>query len=117
MKMLLSKSDILAVPLKTKDIEIPDLGTVRIQELKGRQRDDFERSTAQGQKANNDFRKLRAKLVVASLVNEDGTLMFVESEIDTVNEKFSAKVLDLLFMEILTFNGMTQAASDEQEKN
>jgi hypothetical protein len=113
----LSKSDLVSIKLKTLDVVIPEYGTVRIREMTGKQRDSFEFDAARGQKRDNDFRKMRAKIVVASVVEEDGSLMFTEDDVDTVNEKIPARVLDLLFTSILAFNGMSQQAADELEKN
>lgn len=113
----LTKADLLSIKLKTKDVELPEYGTIRIRELTGRQRDTFEFDAAKGQKRDNDFRKMRAKMVAASVVSEDGALMFVESDVEEVNEKVPAQVLDLLFTEILSFNNMSKEAEEEVEKN
>lgn len=94
---ILAASDIVQEVVAT-----PEWGTgtgVIIQGMTGVDRDAYETSMREEdskgrQKAN--FKNLRARLIAFSAVDEDGSRIFTESQVEELGNK-SAKVLDRLF--------------------
>ena len=114
-RKFLTAAEVQETPLRVKELQLPDSnGWVRIMEIRGRQRDQFERLVAAGRKKNDDFRGMRAKVVMWSLVNEDRSLMFTnEKDLD----ELGAKATNYLFDEVLEFNGMNKDAVSDAEGN
>lgn len=69
--------------LPRKTIHIPELGgDVIVQGMSGAQRDEFERSL---RKPNGDLRgNIRARAIVRSVINEDGSRVFSDDDIAAV---------------------------------
>lgn len=98
--MLLTKDVILSADdLGHEDLEVPEWGgTVRIRALTGAERDAYEASMQQ-QRGKNFVRNLanvRAKLVVRTVIGEDGERLFTDSEANALGRK-SAAALDRIF--------------------
>ena len=85
--------------IKTKEIEVPEWGgTVLVKALNGHERDSFEGSIMKGTGVNAkvDIENIRAKLVVRSIVGEDGKRLFSDSDAEILSRK-SAAALDRVF--------------------
>lgn len=100
-RVLLSKEDILKrTDLETEEVEVPEWGgTVLVRALSGTERDAYEASCMSDRGKQGMVRNLanvRAKLVVRSLVDEDGKRLFTDGDAAALGET-SAAVLDRLF--------------------
>lgn len=113
---LLSKAEILAAAdLKTEDVTVEEWGgTVRIKGLSGTGRDAFEESLFTGSGANRkqDLRNIRARLVAATLVDENGARLFSDQEVAELGAK-SAAALGRCFDAAQRLNGMSPAVQAE----
>ena len=113
--VVLTADDLLNATLRTKDINIPILGgKVLARELNGAQRDDYERLCAQGKHKGDDYRSLRARLVIMSLEGEGGKKLLDIKQLGAVN-RMPAAILDRLFDTLLEFNGMSPDAEENAE--
>lgn len=98
--MLLSKEDILkADDLEREECEVPEWnGSVIVRALNGKERDDYEASCVEqrGKDMHRNLRNVRAKLVVRSVINEDGERLFEDRDANALGLK-SAAALDRVF--------------------
>lgn len=117
---VLSAKDFLSQRLQTFEVVLPDdSGIILIRELSGGERDELEHKLARGRRNNDDYRKVRAYAVAMSMVDESHTKMFdkgSDKDIRAINE-LSGRVLNAIFDEILTRNGMKAQVVEELEKN
>lgn len=95
---LLSRDQILdAKDLDTKDVPVPEWGgTVRVRMLSGEERDEFEASMIEMKKdgsVKRNVANVRARLVAAVVINEDGENIFNRADIRMLGRK-SAAALD-----------------------
>ncbi|GAB3117818.1 hypothetical protein GCM10027160_28930 [Streptomyces calidiresistens] len=114
---LLSKAQILAADdLPTRDVKVPEWGgSVRVRTLSGTERDQFEADSMKGKGKNRDINlaNMRARLVAATCVYEDGTLMFDEpSDVIALGRK-SAAALDRVYTAAAELSGITDADMEE----
>jgi len=128
-KKLLSREEILgANDLPTEDVEVPEWeGSVRVRTLTGTERDEFESSIITMKKVKKgkrtvtesapNLRNIRAKLVARSIVKEDGTLMFPNSEDVFVLGEKSAAALDRVYEVSARLSKITDEDIEELEKN
>lgn len=97
---LLSRDAILAVDDRDYDeVSIPEWGgSVRIRSITGAQRDAYEQSLMQqrGNSRQMNLRNARAKLIVLCAVDERGSPLFTEADVNALSRK-NAKPLDRLF--------------------
>ncbi len=114
---LLSKDAIFSTPArKHVEIEVPEWGgSVRLQSLTGRERDDFEASTvkmrAGRQESNMD--NFRARFSALCIVDEQGTRMFrTRADIDMLGNT-SVSALQRIFNKCQEMNGMTDDDVEE----
>jgi len=114
---LLNKNQILdAQDLEHIDIEVPEWGgTVRVSTISGKARDRFETSLLNS-KNKVTTENIRAKLVASCLVDQDGKLLFSESDIEKLGNK-NAKILDRIFAVAQTLNGIGNQEVEELSKN
>jgi len=117
--MLLNKDQILAAEdLPFRDVDVPEWkGTIRVRTMTGGERDAFEASIydtdKDGVKLNrNDF---RAKLLSKVIVDENGTRLFTDKEIEKLSGK-SAKAIQRLFDVAQEINGISKAEQEVIEK-
>ena len=98
--MLLSRESILnASDMAYEDVHVPEWGgEIRIRSLTGEERDAFEAGLVRqsGKKTKADLNNLRAKLVAACAIAEDGTKLFQPMDVYTLGEK-NAAALDRVF--------------------
>jgi len=109
---LLSRDAILAAQDVTyEELAVPEWGgTVRIKALTGEQRDAFESSCVVERKDGSEkfsARDFRAKFVARVIVDEKGTRIFSEEDVQALSRK-SAKALDRIFEVGARLAGMTK---------
>lgn len=115
---MLSREDILkADDRKTVEVEIPEWGgTVLLMEMSAKERDDYEVSLqtfdANG-KASFNPENVRAKLVSACLVDENGQRMFTVNDLAQKN----GRVIDRLFQAASELNSVAESAIEDAAKN
>ena len=111
------KERILAAQdLTSEPVSVPEWGeTVKVRVMTGADRDSLTASMRDGS-GNVDLMKYRARLLVRCIVNDDGSTMFSESEIDALNAK-SSIALDRLFSVADRLNGVKPDAVEAAEKN
>ncbi len=106
---LLSKEAILAVQDTARElVGVPEWGgAVWVRGLTGSERDAFEGEVVQrnGRDVRMNTRNLRARMVVLSVVNEDGSRMFAYHDIEALGEK-SARALDRIFAVAQRLSGL-----------
>jgi len=114
---LLTKEAILnSTDRATKIVEVPAWGgSVTLQEMTGRQRDRFE-SIVLNEKVRRTIPDLKAWLVAQSIVDEQGNLMFTESEVGKLAEKSALALFDIV-KHIRELNGLEASAVETAEKN
>lgn len=113
---ILSKKDILdKKDNKSKTIEVPEWGgEVIVSTMSGFARDRFEASVL-GKNGGVNTANIRAKLVAACLVNEEGKLLFTEDDIIKLGGK-SCTALDRIFEEAQTLNSIGEKEIEELAK-
>jgi hypothetical protein len=107
--------------LPVEIVDIPEWGgEVTVKGLTGKQRDAYEMQVFQYNKKHNnvDWKRenMRAKLIVLSCVDEDGSLLFEESDIQALGEK-SSSALDRIFEVAQRLSGITKKDVEELEKD
>jgi hypothetical protein len=114
---MLSRDEILSkAVLRRETVTVPELGgDVILQEMSGAFRDAWEQSL---QDRDNHGRLVnpRAKLVVATLVNEDGSRVFGDDDVDRVGNMPSS-VLDRLCNVAQRLNLLRHEDLEESRKN
>ena len=101
--------------LPQQSVECPEWGqTLHVRTLTGNERDDFENAvqTASKNKGGIDLRGLKIKLVLLTLCDEDGELLFDATDALVLNSK-SSKVIDRIFQVAQKLNGLTAEDVDE----
>ena len=108
-----------AVDLPKQSVECPEWGqTLNVRTLTGNERDDFENAvqTASKNKGGIDLRGLKIKLVLLTLCDEDGELLFDATDALVLNSK-SSKVIDRIFQISQRLNGLTAEDTEEMLGN
>ena len=115
--MVLSKEQILqADDLKRESVDTPEWdGEVLLRELRGRERDAFEEGSLDS-KRNVSMANMRARLVAASAIDEQGERLFTNKEAAQLGDK-SATALNRLFEVCCRLSGITSDDVDKLEKN
>lgn len=118
---ILTKAEILAASdLVTQTVDVPEWGgSVVIRAMSGAQRDAYELSLtkpgADG-KFVIDPENMRAKLLLYTLVDEQGNPLFTVDDLAALSAK-SAAALARVFVAAQTLNGLDRGAVDEAVKN
>ncbi|MCH7706711.1 MAG: hypothetical protein IIB33_06655 [Chloroflexi bacterium] len=105
--------------LPKQSVECPEWGqTLHVRTLTGSERDDFENTVQSASKGKGgiDLRGLKIKLVLLTLCDEDGELLFDATDALVLNSK-SSKVIDRIFQVSQQLNGLTAEDVDEMVKN
>jgi len=100
---MLSKSDLLAIKLETREVKLSQ-GSVLIKEFTASDREGFELlalNMTKGKGAKN----MKAKLISVSVVNEQGGRVFGDDEVAQISQ-MPSRVTEEIFNEILSLNGM-----------
>ena len=92
--------------------------TLHVRTLTGVEYDDFQNAVQQAGKSGGgiDLRGLRIKLVLMTLCDENGDLLFDATDEIVLNSK-SSKVIDRIFQVSQRLNGLTAEDADEMVKN
>lgn len=118
--MILTKAAILAADdIKTVPVPVPEWGgDVLVRGMTGTQRDDYEQAIMAGKGANREvnLRNARTKLVVRSVVNADGELLFAEQDAVALGRK-SAAALQRVFDVATSLSGLSKEDLDELTEN
>ena len=111
---MLSREEILSkAVLKTEKVNIPELGgDIIISEMTGAARENWENSIEEKGKRTN----LRAKLLVASIVDESGNRLFTFDDVEAVS-KLPFSIVEKLCDISSKLNGFTAEEIDKAEKN
>lgn len=108
-----------ATTLPRTVLHIPELGgDVILQGMSGTDRDAWEQSLVRGRGKKRDvnLQNVRAKLVVRSLINEDGSRMFTDAEAPAVGA-IRVDVLNQLFEAAQKLSGVSDEDVDELGKS
>jgi hypothetical protein len=120
MGRFLTREDILAASdITTEILEVPEWdGSVRIRGLTGNERDVYEQSivTMRGNRVLPKFAGARARLVALSIVDDDGKLLFSETDVAELGKK-SASGLQRVYEAARKLSGLTEEDVDELVKN
>jgi hypothetical protein len=114
---MLSKDQITAkTKLKTEVVRIPEWdGDVIVSEMTGEGRDMWEQSLNE-RDSQKRLVSPRAKLVVATVVDENGNAMFTEKDIPVVT-RLGFKSLDRICQVANRLNSITEEALEDHKKN
>jgi len=113
MAEILTKEQILqADDRRMEEVEVPEWGgKVMVRGLTGTERDEFETELlAAGRRG--DYRGVRAKLVVRSIVDAAGAPLFTRADIDELGNK-SGVALDRVFAVAQRLSGLRQKDIEE----
>lgn len=116
---ILSRDDILGVQdLKTEEIKVPEWGgTVLVRSLTGAERDAYEQAVLDSRDEEGDkVRNIRARLVAASIVNEDGEQEFSLDDVDALGAK-NARALERVFNVAMKLSGISEDDVEDLEGN
>jgi hypothetical protein len=118
---MLTKQSILAKNDQAyEDVPVPEWSEdgeeayVRVRGLTSRERDAFEADIAIGEKVNYD--NVRAKLFVRTVVDENGQLIFAETDVPLLGIK-SAKALARVYTAAAKLSGLTKDDVESLAKN
>ena len=118
--MALKRDAILsAVDIVTEEVPVPEWGgSVLVRARNGAERDAYEGSmiTGRGKDAELNLRDVRAKLVVASAVDETGARLFTDADIAALSRK-SAAALDRVFAVAQKLSGISKDDVEALAKN
>lgn len=116
---ILNRKQILeADDIAVETVHIPEWGgDVLVRGLTGYERDQLERAVIELKGKRAIIRdNIRAKMVSMSVVDEDGNLVFSESDIEALGKK-SASALQRIFEVAQRLSGLTDIDVEELEKN
>lgn len=124
---VLKRDEILAVKdYKRVLVDVPEWGgSVYVATLTGSGRDAFEQYVMPSAKEQEESKKtgkkvvtknFRAALLSRCLVDEEGTLLFNESDIEALGQK-SARAIERLVDVAQEINGLSKKDAEELEKN
>lgn len=117
---LLSKDAILKrTDLRVEDVDVPEWGgTVRVREMTGSERDQFEMASIvrRGKNREVNLRNLRARLVVMSCVDEKGERLFSNADIEALG-KLGAAGIQRVYDKAMELSGLSDADVDELTEN
>ena len=105
--------------LPRESLECPEWGqTLHVRTLTGAERDEFENTVQSASKGKGglDLRGLKIKLVLLTLCDDHGDLLFDATDALVLNSK-SSKVIDRIFQVAQKLNGLTADDVDEMVGN
>ena len=111
--MSLSRDAIVgAAKLRIVSVAVPEWGgTVNLREMTAGQRDQFDALQLATDEATR-FQDIRARLLVNSICDDAGNLLFTPFDVPTVTG-FPAGVVNRLWEECLELNGMKPGAAEK----
>lgn len=115
--MLLSKKDILEhSDLKTELVHVPEWGgSVKVSTMSGSARDQFEAAIAKIGGGINT-KNIRAKLAVATIVDDNNQPLFDEKDLEALGKK-SCAALDRIFAVAQKLNLISDSEVETLAKN
>lgn len=121
---LLTKDQIQAcINLRSEVVFVPEWGgDVMVRELTGEERDSYEQSIFEARRVGNkteitpNLRNVKARMVVRCVINEDGTRLFGDADVEWVGKK-SASALNRIVDVAERLSGLTKKDVAELEKN
>lgn len=121
------RNALLASTFRHVDVPIEGVGTFRLRELSGAERDKFEvaifnevTELVDGKPVTRrklNQLHLRANLVALCLVGEDNQRLFADDEVAQLSEGVTTAVLGELFLEAQKLNGLDGEAVEAAAKN
>jgi len=116
--MLLDKSAIFnADDSKTEDIEIPEWGgTVRVKAMTYAQRTKYLNSITKDENGEVNDNNIMAKLVIASVIDENGNYMFSNGDMNQLTKKNSS-IIDRIGLVATNLAGLKQEKEEDAVKN
>ena len=110
---VLTRDGILgAQDLGHEDYDVPEWGgAVRLRAMSGAERENLSRITD-----GKDNFELLCHMLAASLVDEDGALLFTAADVDALKRKNGA-VVKRIVDRVLVLNGLSEEGVSELEKN
>ena len=114
---LLSKEQILnSHDRQSEIVEVPEWGgQVKVCTMSGTARDRFEASIAD-KSGGVDMQNIRAKLAAATIVDDNGNLMFSDDDVKALGNK-SCAALDRVFAASQRVNAITNTDVEKLAKN
>ena len=111
--MGLDRATILGLAkLRIIPVEVPEWnGTVYLREMTAGQRDQFDALQLASDESTR-FQNIRARLLIMSLCDESGALLFTGADIPTVSG-FPAGIVNRLWESCLDLNGMRPGAAEK----
>lgn len=121
MSKVLSKTDILAASdMTTETVDVPEWGgSVIVRSMSGAQRDQYEATLmtrGDDGRLEVNTQNMRAKLVLHTVVDESGALLFTADELDALSAK-SASAIERVAEVAQRLNGLNRSAVMDAEKN
>lgn len=117
---LLTRDEILSADdIKTEIIEVPEWGgEVKVKALTGAQRDRFEQNSVEGKGKDTkvNLTNIRARLVAASVVDDNNKPIFQDSDVKALGAK-SAAALNRVFEVAQRLSGLTEEDVKELTEN
>lgn len=118
--MALNRDQILEVAdLKTETVSVPEWGgEVIVASMTGEARDVWEQSlvVAEGGKSRANLENIRARLVVATVVDENGNRLFTDKDVAILGRKSSA-ALERVCKVAQRLNGLTATDVEQLKGN
>ena len=105
---VLDRAAILAAPLKTEELEVPELGgTVLVRELTAKERNEFSYPFASEDPkvVQKNLLNMHARLAQMCLVDKSGVVLFKKNEVGKL-EEVSAGALQRIFDKCRELSGM-----------
>lgn len=102
---------------RTKDSEVPELGTVRLQALPAGDAVEFQAGIQKEQSEGRDGSALMFDLVARSWIDADGNPLFPIAEGVAEARALAPKDFEHVLKDVLLLNGMSKEAVAEAEKN
>ncbi len=114
---MLSRDEILSkTSLKKQIVSVPEWGgEIYVSEMSGQARDEWEQSL-QERNSNNQLVSPRAKLVIATVVDENGNRLFTDKDTEQIG-KLSAVSLSNICVVAQKLNKLLADDLDEAKKN
>lgn len=117
---LLKRADILAAnDIQTQIVQVPEWGgEVAVRGMTGLERDEFEASIVEGsgKKTSVKWKNIRARVASLCIVDEAGSRLFTESDIQDLGDK-SAAALERVFDVARRLSGLSESDVETLEKN
>lgn len=107
------------IPRKTVDVELDEVGTFRLREMSGTERDRFEIAAFKEVDGKRTVEPLylRARLVAMCLVDDAGARVYSDDQIAELSDEAPASVIAKLFEAAQKLNGLDAAAVEAAAKN